>query len=93
MKIDTLLEEDITEPATHELLSTTLSMAQQYSALLQQRGKKRKGGLERAYEGFLELPVPVWLGVMWLGGVTIMGACVLALYYLLSLSVQMVAGA
>ena len=52
----------------------------------------REEVLERAYEGFLELPVPVWLGVMWLGGVTIMGACVLALY-LLWLSVQMVAGA
>ena len=92
MKRDTLVEEDITEPATHELFSTTVSIAQQYSALLQQRGKKRKGGLERAYEGFLELPLPVWLGLMWLGGVTIMGACVLALY-LLSLAVQMVAGA
>ena len=85
MKRDTLVEEgDIREPATHELSST--------SALLQEGGKKRKGGLERAYEGFLELPVPVFLGVMWLVGVALMGACVLALY-LLWLSVQMVAGA
>jgi hypothetical protein len=33
MEIDTLVEEDIREPATHELSLTTVSLAQQYSAL------------------------------------------------------------
>ena len=31
------------------------------------------------YEGFLELPVPLVLGVMWLAGVALIGLCVLAL--------------
>jgi hypothetical protein len=37
----------------------------------------RKGRLERAYERFLELPVPVVLTVMWLAGVAFISLCAL----------------
>ncbi len=33
-----------------------------------------------AYERFLELPVAVVLGVMWLAGVALIGSCALVLY-------------
>ena len=36
--------------------------------------------LDRAYEGFLELPVPVVLAVLWVVGVALEVACVLTLY-------------
>jgi hypothetical protein len=39
-----------------------------------------KGWVSRAYEGFLELPVPIVLAVLWLGGVVLIGLFVLALY-------------
>lgn len=38
--------------------------------------------LARAYERFLELPVPIVLAALWLAGAAFMGACGLALYYL-----------
>jgi len=38
--------------------------------------------LARAYEPFLELPVPIVLAVLWLAGAAFMGVCGLALYYL-----------
>ena len=34
----------------------------------------------RAYEGFLELPVPVVLTVLWLAGLALMALCALAPY-------------
>jgi hypothetical protein len=43
--------------------------------------------LERAYERFLELPVPLVLVVLWLTGVMLLGACALALYLFVSLLV------
>ncbi len=36
--------------------------------------------LERVYEWFLELPVPIVLAVMWLAGVALIGLCGAALY-------------
>ena len=36
--------------------------------------------LDRAYEGFLELPVPVVLAVLWVAGAALEVACVLTLY-------------
>ena len=42
--------------------------------------KKRQGRLTRSYEWFLELPVPIVLGAMWLAGVGLMSVGVLLLY-------------
>ena len=36
----------------------------------------------RAYEGFLELPVLVVLGVLWVAGVAMLGSCVLVAHTL-----------
>ena len=38
----------------------------------------------RAYEGFLELPVLVVLGVLWVAGVAMLGSCVLVAYAIIS---------
>ena len=44
---------------------------------------ERKGGrVERACERFLELPVPIVLGLLWLAGAVPMGLCAVALYSL-----------
>jgi hypothetical protein len=43
--------------------------------------------LERAYERFLELPVPLVLVVLWLAGAALLGTCALALYLFVSLLV------
>ena len=42
-----------------------------------------KGFVNKAYEWFLKLPVPVVLAVCWLAGVVLIGLCVVALYVLL----------
>ena len=42
------------------------------------------GRVEGAYERFLEMPVHVVLGGLWLGGAALLGACVLALYLLVA---------
>jgi hypothetical protein len=39
-------------------------------------------GLGRVLEGFLELPMLVVLGAMWLVGGAVLGGCVLAPYFL-----------
>jgi hypothetical protein len=46
-----------------------------------------------AYEGFLELPVPVVLLVLWVAGVVFFGACALLAYVGISAVVEMVARA
>ena len=43
------------------------------------------GSLGIAYERFLGMPVPVVLSVMWLGGLALLGSCVLMLYALATL--------
>ncbi len=43
-------------------------------------------GLGRVLEGFLELPELVVLGVMWLVGGALIGGCVLAPYFLWTVS-------
>jgi hypothetical protein len=57
--------------------------------------KKHQGRLVRLYEWFLdwllELPVPIVLGVLWLGGVGLISVGVLVLY-LLWLAVEGVLG-
>jgi hypothetical protein len=50
-------------------------------------------GIGLAYEWFLELPVPVVLLVLWVGGVTLLGACALLAHAALSALVGIVAGA
>jgi hypothetical protein len=44
--------------------------------------KKRQGRLARSYEWFLELPVPIVLGAMWLAGVGLTSVGVIVLYLL-----------
>ena len=39
-----------------------------------------KGRIVRAYERFLELPVTIVLGVLWLAGIGLVVLCALALY-------------
>jgi hypothetical protein len=48
------------------------------------KGKYTRG-IERLYESFLELPVPVVLVLLWLAGVVLLSLCaaVLYLYWLL----------
>ena len=46
-------------------------------------GSKLEGQLGRACEGFLNLPVPVVLAVLWLAGVALIGSGILALLALL----------
>ena len=41
---------------------------------------KQRGIIERSYESFWELPVPVVLALLWLAGVVLLGLCVAALY-------------
>ncbi len=43
-------------------------------------GRVPPDALDRAYEGFLELPVPVVLAVLWRAGAALEAACVVALY-------------
>ena len=40
------------------------------------------GSLDNAYERFLGMPVAIVLSVMWLGGLALLGSCVLMLYAL-----------
>ena len=51
------------------------------------------GFLGIAYERFLGMPVPVVLSVMWLGGLALLGSCVLMLYALATLLASVVMGA
>jgi hypothetical protein len=50
-----------------------------------------KGFISKAYERFLELPVPLVLAVLWFVGVALIGSCVMA-FYLLWLLLQATAG-
>ena len=50
-------------------------------------------GIGLAYEWFLELPVPVVLLVLWVGGAALLGACALLTHAAISTLVGIVAGA
>jgi len=50
-------------------------------------------GIGLAFEGFLVLPVPVVLLVLWVAGVVFLGACALLTYVGISALVGVVAGA
>ena len=41
---------------------------------------KQSGKTKRAYESFLELPVPVVLALLWLAGLVLLGLCAAAPY-------------
>jgi hypothetical protein len=49
--------------------------------------------MSRAYERFLQMPVLVVLGVLWVGGAALLGSLALALYMAASLLVPVIAGA
>jgi hypothetical protein len=49
-------------------------------------------GIGRAWEWFLELPVPVVLLVLWVAVIVFLGACALLAYVGISALVEMVAG-
>jgi hypothetical protein len=51
-------------------------------------GRQGSEVLKRAYGRFLELPVPIVLGVMWVVGVVLMSLCALLLYLYVSLLIQ-----
>jgi hypothetical protein len=51
------------------------------------------GSLGIIYERFLGMPVAVVLSVLWLGGMALLGSCVLMLYALATLTSQLVTGA
>jgi hypothetical protein len=51
-----------------------------------------KGFISKAYERFLELPVPLVIAVLWFVAVALIGLCALAFYLLWSL-LQPTAGA
>ncbi len=48
--------------------------------------------LARAYEGFLELPVPVVLAGLWVAGAALEVACVVTLYEVGSVLVRLAGG-
>ena len=50
------------------------------------------GALDRTYERFLELPVPVVLAVLWVVGAALEVACVVTLYDLGSVLVRLAGG-
>jgi hypothetical protein len=41
-------------------------------------------GLDRAFEGFLEMPAVIVLTVLWFAGAALMGSCALVLYLAVS---------
>ena len=55
-------------------------------------GRMPQDALDRAYEGFLELPVPVVLAVLWVAGAALEVACVVALYEVGSVLVRLAGG-
>jgi len=51
------------------------------------------GFLDLSYERCLQMPVAVVLTVLWLGGIALLGSCVLMLYTLVTLLASVSAGA
>jgi hypothetical protein len=52
----------------------------------------RKERIKRSYERFWMLPRPVLLLVMWVGGMVLLGSCVLGIYVYVSALVRMLLG-
>ena len=53
---------------------------------------REKNWVARVYERFLELPVAVVLAVLWLGGMVLLGSCMLGIYLYGSALVRMLVG-
>jgi hypothetical protein len=54
--------------------------------------KQGKEGVATGYEGFLELPPPVVVLVMWVAGVALLGLCALVLYWVGRVVIGLMAG-
>jgi len=78
-----------TEPSAGDVYAGGMSERSHFHPFAEASG----GLLGMIYEGFLGLPVPVVLTVLWLGGMALLGSCVLALYALATFLAQVVTGA
>jgi hypothetical protein len=78
-----------TDPSAGDVYARGISERSHFHPVTEASG----GLLSSIYEGFLGLPVPVVLTVLWFGGIALLGSCVLALYALAPLLAQVVTGA
>jgi hypothetical protein len=51
-----------------------------------------KQWIKQLYETVMRLPAPVILAVLWLGGMVLLGSCVLIIYLYVSALVEMLLG-
>ena len=58
--------------------------AHSFDAFRPRKAPPLGGRVDGAYERFLEMPVPLVLASLWLGGIAMLGTCVLALYLLVA---------
>jgi len=72
-----------TEPSAGDVYAGGMSKRSHFHPVAEASG----GLLGIIYEGFLGMPVPVVLTVLWLGGMALLGSCVLILYALATLMV------
>ena len=77
-----------TEPGTGDVPAVGMSEKNHFRPAAETSG----GLLANTYEGFLRMPVPVVLTALWLGGMALLGSCVLMIYALGTLLAQAVAG-
>jgi hypothetical protein len=78
---------------TPALVPLTHKKSHQASATKSSSAAPSSVGVGRAYERFLELPVPVVLLVTWVVGTALLGACALLAYTVISALAGMVGGA
>jgi hypothetical protein len=69
------------EPSADDVYARGMSKRSHFQPVAEASG----GLLGIIYEGFLGMPVPVVLTVLWLGGLALLGSCVLMLYALATL--------
>ena len=78
-----------TQPSAGGVYAGGMSNRSRFHPLAETSG----GFLGLAYERFLGMPVPLVLSVLWLGGLALLGSCVLMLYALVMLLASVVMGA
>ncbi len=88
-KVQELRPTTKTRPSAGSVYAGRMSDRSRFHPVAQTSG----GSLGIAYERFLGMPVPVVLSVMWLGGLALLGSCVLMLYALATLLASVVMGA
>ena len=88
-KVQELRPTTKTQPSAGSVYAGRMSDRSRFHPVAQTSG----GSLGIAYERFLGMPVPVVLSVMWLGGLALLGSCVLMLYALATLLASVVMGA